>query len=398
MDSDYNTALTDKAKQFPRIVSIFGPEFLKPIVNSVSPKKHAVYWWLRTSVDRNNDVWLGYLDHCLDIAIPILEDKWLVDKKSEIVGQLKDTDKFYEAFAEIEWIAKLADKNLDLAITPFYPKEGPDLGVKVGGSEIYIEITSLNLSQLEQKNENMWLELQTRINKIVSHRHVSITTKGDFSPRDVSPLVAAIKNKISELEGKDDRNPTSIFYFSKDDIREWYGFDGLNYPADVQINWKKYPLYLEEVRAKASVSIRFLSEKKLNTFVGTGGVLSSGMHDRIKKAVLKKIRQLKVGPADAPKIVVLDLSRTYADEILVGWGIQGQDAYEWLVDKRTGKTVSGRDIRLNNGAFSMTKSISAVIIPRKIEDATGIHLIGDAILNPEATTPISAELLTQIID
>jgi hypothetical protein len=117
---------------------------------------------------------------------------------------------------------------------------------------------------------------------------------------------------------------------------------------------------------------------------------------RIKKAVLDKTRQLKPCPADAPKIVVLDLSRTSADQTVIEWGIYGQDAYEFLVDTRTGGTISERGVRLNNGAFSMTETISAVIIPRKIEDATGVHLTGDVLLNPKARRPIPRELLQRI--
>jgi hypothetical protein len=330
--------------------------------------------------------------------MPLLEGPEHSNKRSEIVNQLKDTDKFYEAFAEVEWIAKLTAKNLHIVIVPFYPKEGPDLKIAVDGSDVYAEITSLNLSRSEKRSENIWLELQTRLNKIVSHRHVSITTKGDFSSEDLSPLVAAIRKKISELERKDDRHPTSIYYFSKDDIQEWYGFDGLNYPEDVQTNFQNYPLYLKEMNAKAKVTIYFLYPNAVNTSVGLGGATFSDMHVRIKEAVLKKIRQLKVTPVNAPKIVILDLYRTYADETTVGWGLQGQDAYQWSVNKRTGETVASGDVRLNNGAFSITKTVSAVVIPRRTEDASGIHLVGDVILNPNARTPISTELLKPIVD
>lgn len=398
MDSDYNTALFDKAKQFSKIVTVFGPDFIRQVIASNAPKKHALYLWLRSALDEKNDTWLHYLDRCLSVAMPLLEGPEHSNKKSDIVSQLKDTDKFYEAFAEIEWMAKLADKKLDMAIAPHYPHEGPDLKVKVDGSDVYAEITSLNLSKPEQKNENIWLELSTRISKIQSRRHVSIETTGRFLPTDVSPFVSIVKKKISELERKDDRNPTSLYYFSKDDVQEWYGFDGLNYPEDVQINFQKYPLYLNERNAKATAVIYFMSQNTRNTSVGTGGAAFSGIHERIKKAVLKKRRQLKAAPADAPKIVILDLYRTYADGITVEWGLQGQDAYQWLVDKRTGETVAGGDVRLNNGAFSITKTISAVVIPRKTEDASGIRLLGDVILNPNARIRIPDELLKLIVD
>lgn len=398
MDSGYTAELFNKAKQFRKITGIFGSGFLNQVIASTGPKKHALYLWLQAGLDKKNDAWLGYLDHCLSVAIPLLEGPELSNKKNEIVNQLKDTDKFFEAFAEIEWIAKLASKNLNIAITPFCPKEGPDLKVTVDGSDVYAEITSLNLSRSERRNENIWLELQTRINKIVSHRHVSIITEGSFSPADLSPLVGAIRKKISELERKDDHNPTSLYYFAKNDIQEWYGFDGLNYPEDIQINFQKYPLYLREMNARAKVSIYYRFPDRVNTFVGTGGTAFSDIHVRIKEAVLKKIRQLKVTPANAPKMVILDLYRTHADEITVGWGLQGQDAYQWLVDKRTGETVASGDVRLNNGAFSITKTVSAVVIPRRTEDKSGIRLVGDVILNPNARIPISSELLRPIVD
>jgi hypothetical protein len=119
---------------------------------------------------------------------------------------------------------------------------------------------------------------------------------------------------------------------------------------------------------------------------------------RIKEAVLKKIRQLKVTPVNAPKIVILDLYRTHADAITVGWGLQGQDAYQWLVDKRTGETVASGNVRLNNGAFSITKTVSAVVIPRRIESESGTCLVGDVVLNPNAAIPIRHEILKSILE
>lgn len=391
---DTNTALLDKVKQFSNIMATFGQEYIKSIVNSKQPENHALYIALLNSLTTKNDAWLNYLDRCLEIAIPLLES--VGNKKAEIIGSLRDVDKFYEAFVEVEWIAKLADKKLEMRIAPFHPEEGPDIKVKVGNTEIYIEITALDISQSEQKKENMWTELQTRIKKIKSRRYVIITTNAGFSYNDVSPLVDAVKSKISELERKNDYNPTTLYYFSQNDIREWYDFDGQTSPADLQTNWQKYPLHIEGSKAKAKIVILFYHAKESNTIVGTGGAAFSELHERIKEAVLKKIRQLKKTPINIPKIVILDLSRTFADQILIGWGIYGQDAYEWLVDKRTGEMISGRNVRLNNGAFSITETVSAVIVPRRIKDNSGVHLIGDILLNPKARNPISVELLEQI--
>lgn len=389
-----NTLLLNKAAEFHSVMSTFGLEFLKNITSSTLPGKHPLRVALETSLCRKNDAWLSYFDHCLQVAMPMLET--VVNKKTEILGELRDADKFHEAFVEIEWIAKLADKKFEMKMAPLHPEEGPDLKVKADDTEICIEITSLNLSELEQKRENMWTELRTRIGNTKSRRYVSITTNADFCEKDVSPLVHAVQNKMSALERKDDHNPTTLYYFSENDIREWYGFDGLTLPSDVQTNWRKYPLYIEGARAKSKVTIRFISENKLKTFVGTGGTGFSGLQGRIEKAVLDKIRQLKPCPADAPKIVVLDLSRTFADQTVIGWGIYGQDEYQLLVDTRTGRSISERVVRLDNGAFSITETISAVIIPRKIEDATGVHLTGDVLLNPKARRPIPVELLQQI--
>jgi hypothetical protein len=389
-----NTLLLNKAAEFHNIMSTFGLEFLKNIISSRLPRKHPLCVALETSLYRKNDAWLSYLDHCLQVAMPMLET--VVNKKTETLGELGDADKFHEAFVEIEWIAKLADKKFEMKITPLHPEIGPDLKVKADDTEIYIEIESLNLSGLEQKRENMWTELETRIGNTKSRRYVSITTNADFCEKDVSPLVHAVQNKISELERKDDHSPTTLYYFSENDIREWYGFDGLTYPSDVQTDWRKYPLYTEQARAKSKVTILFISESMLRTTVGTGGTDFSNLQGRIKEAVLGKIRQLKPCPADAPKIVVLDLSRTSADQTVIGWGIYGQDAYRLLVDTRTGRTISERGVRLDNGAFSITETISAVIIPRRIENATGVHLTGDVLLNPKAGRPIPPELLQQI--
>lgn len=364
-------------------------------MNSSKPGKHPLYWLLTRDIPYTSAVLHNLTDN-LEIVLQVIEkDPKREEKEKRLCGKLKNTTEFYDVLPEIEWAAYLKKRGFPVSIEPTFPKKGPDLNAKINGEDIYFEIKSQNLSEDDRKEENYFIEIMDRIRKVHSRFFVSISLHDSFSDEDIIPVTKLIKRKINESERKNIYQPVSVYYFSQSDIREWSGYDELNPPHDVYSNPMKYPLFWERHKAKVIITFYPLDDYFGATIVGIGG----GAEDvddtkRVRKSISRKLEQL---PTNAPAVVVIDVTFSYADNISVEDAIYGSSIYTIRINTQTGETADGYWNRKRNGIFqSITRMSAVVMYKRKISDDGYIEFERKIYENPMAKNPLDKDQISKI--
>ena len=384
------TTILKRLDQYQCLKDFLGVGWFKEVINSSRPRKHPLYWLLTRDIPYTSAVLHNLTDN-LEIALQVIEKdpKWEV-KEKRLCGKLKNTPEFYDVLPEIEWVAYLKNAGFPASIEPTYPEKGPDLKVKIDGRNIYFEIKSPNRSE-----ENYSDEITDRIRKIRSRFFVSISLHDDFSDEDLFLVIKLIQKKINEFERENICQPVSVYYFSSSDIREWYGYDGLNPPHDVYSNLMKYPLFWEGHKAKAKVTFHPLKDYSGDTIVGIGGPAKFVDNATwIRKHLSKTLRQL---PTNAPAVVIIDVTFSYADDICIEDAIYGNSIYTTLLNTQTGEIADEYWNRERNGIFQSSTRISAVVMyKRKVSNDGFIEFERKIYRNPMAKNPLDKDQICKI--
>lgn len=389
------TTILERLDQYKCLKDFLGVEWFKKMINSSRPRKHPLYWLLTREIPYTSAV-LHNLTDTLEIALQVIEkDPKREEKEKRLCGKLKNTTEFYHALPEIEWAAYLEDAGFPVSIEPTFPEKGPDLKVKIDGINIYFEIKCLNLSAEDRKEENYFIEIMDRIKEIQSRFFVSISLRDNFSDEDLIPVIRLIEKKINGFERKNIYQPVSVYYFSPSDIREWCGHDELNPPHDVYSNPMKYPLFWERHKAKVLITFYPIEDYFGATIVGIGGC-AEDVDDtkRVRKSVGRALEQL---PTNAPAVVVIDVTISYADNISVEDAIYGSSIYTIRINTQTGETADGYWNRKRNGIFqSITRMSAIVMYKRKISDDGSIEFERKIYGNPMAKNPLDKDQIIKI--
>ncbi len=349
----------NNVNNYPTLASFLGIDWIRKIISVDQPKFHPLRYNLVVD-DASCQVALKSLNKNLDIVLTALKQSNSDDKINNLRGNLKDMEKFPETVLEIEWFAKWISEGLPVIIEPNYPKSGPDAKVTVNGTDVYCEITMVNLSEAESKAVDIRGEVIHRVRKIKSGYLVRIGLTSELAHSDVNPMVELITKKLDEL-AKQGTDETTITYVS-------------------------------ESKTKASIYFK----KKFNPVATIVAFHWSGrgseLNHRIEDTILGKVKQLKKAPQGSSKIVILDLSRHLAADIYADWAMLGQEETKMYFDKVTGEFVGMEGVRAG-GAFSVTNTVSAVITTQRIFNDKDWKLTGICCINPNADIPISEDIL-----
>lgn len=387
--------MLERLDQYPCLKDFLGITWFEEMINNSRPRKHPFHWLLTRDIQYTSAV-LHSLNHDLEIALQVIEnDSKKEEKKKRLRGKLKNISEFYDVLPEIEWAAHLKNAGFSISIEPTFPEEGADLKAEIDGEDIYFEIKSLHLSKEDRKKENYCDEITDRIRKIQSRFYVSISLHDSFFDEDLFPVIELIDGKINEFGRKNICQPVSVYYFSSSDIREWHGYDGLNPPQDVQSNPMEYPLFWEGHKAKAKVIFCPLNDYFGATIVGIGGPAKFGDDtNRVRKSIGRKLKQL---PTNAPAIVVIDVTFSYADNISVEDAIYGSSIYTTLANTQTGEIADEYWNRERNGIFQSIMRISAVVMyKRKVSNDGFIEFERKIYRNPIAKNPLDKNQISKI--
>ena len=381
--------------QYQCLKNFLGVGWFKEMINSSRPRKHPLYWLLTRDIPHTSAVLHNLTDN-LEIVLQVIEKyPKREEKEKRLCGKLKNTTEFYDVLPEIEWAAYLKKRGFPVSIEPTFPKKGPDLKAEINGEDIYFEIKSQNLSEDDRKEENYFIEIMDRIKEIQSRFFVSTSLRDNFSDEDLIPVIRLIKKKINGFERKNIYQPVSVYYFSPSDIREWSGYDELNPPHDVYSNPMKYPLFWERHKAKVIITFYPLDDYFGATIVGIGG----GAEDvddtkRVRKSISRKLEQL---PTNAPAVVVINVTFSYADDISVEDAIYGSSIYTIRLNTQTGETADGYWNRKRNGIFQSIRRISAVVMyKQKVSNEGFIEFERKIYRNPMAKNPLDKDQISKI--
>ena len=325
---------------------------------------------------------LSKLNDELEVVLQIIEkDPKREDKRKSLEGKLKNT--FYDTLPEIEWAAYFSNKNLSVIIEPYFPDRGPDLRVKVKDRWINFEITRRGLSKEKRESDMYFKEINSRIEKIKSRFSIIVYFNESFSKDDLFPLIKTIKKRIADFEKKRISKPVTTYYFSPDNSKDWYDFDGINEPEDLHTNPKKYPLF--DIRHNAKAKIMFRSKDNFDytsAICGGPARISFGDIDKIKGKLHKKLyKQL---PKNEPNVVILHNAWIFD----VVCALSGKLQVTTLYNSKTGEIIDEYLNRDNSGVFQSSTRVSAVLFVGYDED----HEFKKKIfLNPKAKNPLCEE-------
>jgi hypothetical protein len=286
---------------------------------------------------------LSKLNDELEVVLQIIEkDPKREDKRKSLEGKLKNT--FYDTLPEIEWAAYFGNKNLPVIIEPCFPDKGPDLKVMVKDRWINFEITRRRYLSKEKQEDVK--EINGRIGKIKSRFSIIVDFNESFSKEDRFPLIKTIKKRIADFEEKMILKPVTTYYFTPDNSKDWYDFDGINDPDDLYTNPEKYPLFDTMHTAKAE--IMFLPKDNLDyTSVDCLGPARIGFGDidKIKSKLHKK--QNKQLPKNEPNVIILHNALT----VYIEDALYGKLQVTTLKNSKTGEIIEKYLNRDNSGLF-----------------------------------------------
>lgn len=318
----------------------------------------------------------------LKVVLQILEnDPKREVKQKSLEDKLKN--KFYDTLPEIEWAAYFGNKNLPVIIEPCFRDKRPDLKVKVKDRWINFEITRRWLPKEEQELDRYSKEIKSRIEKIKSHFSIIIDFNESFSKEDLFPLIKTIKKRIADFEEKRILKPATTYYFSPDNSKDWYDFDGINDPDDLYTNPEKYPLFDTMHTAKAE--IMFLPKDNLDyTSVDCLGPARIGFGDidKIKSKLHKK--QNKQLPRNEPNVIILHNALT----VYIEDALYGKLQVTTLKNSKTGEIIEKYLNRDNSGLFQSSTRVSAVVFVGYDRDHEFKRKV---FLNPKAKNPLCEE-------
>lgn len=368
-----------------RLVEIFDDKWLNENISDDLERSHPLSILLKMDLEYAK-AFLNDLDKITSTTFSLLKkDSQGEVKISRILGRLKSNENFNRCLPELDWIGHFHDKSIEIAYEPTLPLEGHDIEANIG-RQIAFEILSIEDSDDDKRNSFKNHELIKFVRKIPSSYHAMISFKPEIPLGDIYSARKLIARKISEFERGSIKAPSTFYYFSKDDVREWKGFDGINVPEDLYPNFEKYPLYIEGDKALLHFTLIFTGEQRPYTYVGVSGPASFRNDDkRIKEILGDKISQL---PKTMPSIIIANLESPFADTFTILNSIFGDFTINLVVEKESGKPVYETEYRVSNGLFSLSKRISAVVFYKKAYQ-TGISSI--VYRNPNASNPITKE-------
>lgn len=325
---------------------------------------------------------LRKLNDELKVVLQIIEkDPKREDKRKSLEGKLKNT--FYDTLPEIEWAVYFGNKNLPVTIEPCFPNRGPDLRVNVKDRWINFEITRRWLSKEKRESDMYFKEINSRIEKIKSRFSIIIDFNESFSKEDLFSLIKTIKKRIADFERKRILKPVTTYYFSPENSKDWYDFNGINDPDDLYANPEKYPLF--DILHTAKAEIMFHPRDNLDyTSVDCVGPARIGFGDidKIKSKLHKKqTRQL---PKNEPNVVILhDAPIFYIEDALYG-----KLQVTTLKNSKTGEIIDKYLNRDNSGLFQSSTGVSAVLFVGYDRDHNFKRKVFP---NPKAKNPLCEE-------
>jgi len=325
---------------------------------------------------------LSKLNDELEVVLQIIEkDPKREDKRKSLEGKLKNS--FYDTLPEIEWAVYFGNKNLPVTIEPCFPNRGPDLKVMVKDRWINFEITRRWLSKEKQEYEMYFKEINGRIEKIKSRFSIIVDFNESFSKEDLFPLIKTIKKRIADFEKKRILKPVTTYYFSPDNSKDWYDFDGIVNPDDLYTNPEKYPLFDTMHTAKAEIMFHPRDDLDYTSADSVGPArIGFGDIDKIKsKPHKKQNRQL---PKNEQNVVILhDAAIFYIEDAL-----HGKLQVTTLKNNKTGEIIDKYLNRDNSGLFQSSTRVSAVVFVGYGED----HEFKRKVFpNPKAKNPLREE-------
>lgn len=337
-------------KNYPTLYSIFTESWIKEKIKTQQLKVHPIINLL--SYNRKNyQRHLKFLEKNVQLVLTKLKSENAEKKINNMITSFQDREKFHETLVEMSWYAKWIQSGILMEIEPNFPEQGPDAQIRINGRECFCEITALNLSNEESKNDNFFIEIQNQTHKIDSPYLVTLMIKGDLDLSDVKPLCKHISEIITKAGGKD------------------------SFSVDYSVGYEqKATLIFKKNEGRSKTGLLF------------SGKFTSETTSRIEKAILKKISQLKQSPEASPKIIIIDLLTNVGSEEMADFAIIGRD-----------REYDGEVIYKEN-VFSKSTSISAVItVPRYIVKDDELELGSIPYLNSNAQIPLSKEEIQQII-
>jgi len=378
-----------------KLIDIFDEKWLEDNIFNDLERSHPLSILLKMDLEYAK-AFLYDLDKTTAVTLSLLKNDTKGEEKIfRILGRLRSNENFNRCLPELDWIGHFHDKSIEIIYEPTLLSKGHDIEANIG-RPIAFEILSIEDSDDDKKNSFKNYELIKFVRKIPSSYHAMISFKPEIPLEDIYSARKLIARKISEFERGSIKIPSTFYYFSKDDVREWNGFDGINVPKDLYPNFEKYPLYIEGDKALLHFTLIFTGEHRPYTYVGVSGPASFRKDDeRIKEILGDKISQL---PKTIPSIIIANLESPFADTFTILNSIFGDFTINLVVDKKTGKSVYETEYRVSNGLFNLSTRISGVVFYKK-NYPSGISSI--VYRNPNALNPITddeAKILGKVMN
>jgi len=339
------------------------------------------------------------VEKTMPIFLDVIKTDEHHDEKLKNLNGRLNSKSAYSAVTELEWVAHLKSKFKTVQFEPLFPEEGPDIKVNCGDG-FFVEVTTLNLSKRLTPYEYMMNSFVSRIRKIPSNHYVYMDIRHIITESEIKYLEGKIKELIADAAAS--KIPNTIYYFSEKEICIWAGFDGLNYPTDLnkvlasgcKTAFQTYPMYFRGNEAKVAISVIPAGKEQPYTYVGGGYAFSGGDEKRIRKALNEKLGQI---PKDSKSVVVIDISNSFTDEIDFENALDGSAQVTTRIEKETGKMIESYWNRAKNGFFDISKTISAVIVQKRIIKDGTVSYRRILYKNPNARNPLGDDILNKLV-
>lgn len=258
------------------LISICGRlEHSHPITRIILDSKNPRY----TCTSRNSmKSTLKEIDSNLSIVFKHLRKNQQGTKIQNIKKELQLAERAYEVIAEVTWFANWISKGIPIDIEPIGKgNEGPDAKLTVRGTNVFCEITAMNIPNRAAVKYSIENKILDEISDIDPKYIIHITTGKDLLEKDVPEIVHHIKNEIAKNYGK--RNFNSV------------------YNEQISLAFADSPLTYVEIH-------RIPSEEELKE-----NLIFDPTKDRVYKKMEEKLHCQLSKAGEGPKVLVLDYGR-----------------------------------------------------------------------------------------
>lgn len=310
MDEDEIKAVRASLESTPLIKEALGNDWIDNNLLNVEERtiKHSLFWlFLDAAKIQKMENWLTIARSCIPDS-----------KFNKIINSIKErrSEKdFFSLVSELEVLAYYGSNGIAVEYEPNIPEKENigDIKLTVDSTEIYIEITRLFESRVEERVNSLVHSVTKRIDAIPNNPFIiTLVIDNEFCPADLEPFIELVNDEIAK---------------NRDILEPMEGKP-----------------YIVEFGSKATIFFhKKISHRK--GYVG-GSILpvtEIKSASRLKNKILDKPRQL---PDAKLNIVAIDISQHFTDFEDVENAFIGQLGY--VINRQTSE---GRIIRNSNGVI-----------------------------------------------